>query len=362
MVKCYWTDSKDDFYDWDNFLISSKTGYPNQLSHWQKAYEKYGLKINLLLARDEQGRVQGGLVTSMLNILFFKALACSMGPITRYQNTNLAIRLISEFKKEAKRKKVTICQIGLPILEADNPFLTAYTLPKNVLNDKIFNSSKIGSKLQGIHFSQGIRASDLRVENDFDETDFIKRFKPNTRRDIRKSSRNNLELFFAKSPEEIRNAYGIILQNSLTFGYGVRPWEDIDDTLNKLVSDGSCLIPCCKQDDKLLGALIVFETGQRLSYILGGTLRTKPDLLVGQFLHYEMMKYSIKKGYKFYDLSIGGSRGVKKFKEGLGGKPYKFVLPRYWVFNKLLFALYNFLFPKLKKNKLLISKVLKLLK
>lgn len=362
MIKYYWTNSKGEFEDWDAFLMSSKIGYSNQLGYWQKAYETYGLKVNLLLARDDLGVIQGGLITSMVKVFFFKALACSMGPITREQDVELCVRLISEAKEEAKRKKVAIFQIGLPILEKYDDFLADYSLPQSLLKDEVFNNSKHGSKLKGIHFSTGIRASDLRLESDFDEDEFLERFKPNTRRDIRKSSRNNLEIFFAKSPDEIKNAYQIILENSIIFGYSIRSWEDIRDTLNEMVNNGTCLIPCCKKEDKTLGALIIFESGQRLTYIFGGTLRTKPDLLVGHFLHFEMMKYSINKGYEFYDLSLGGSSGVVKFKEGMGGKPYKFVAVRYWVFNKSLFAAYNFFLPILQRNKVLISNVLKFIK
>lgn len=161
---------------------------------------------------------------------------------------------------------------------------------------------------------------------------------------------------------EIKEAYEIIIQNSINQNYTVRSWEDISEALIKLVKEKNCLIPYCKHENQIIGALIIFETGKRPSYLFGGTIRTKPNLKVGQFMHFEMMKYSINNNYEFYDLLVGGVSGVIKFKESMGGVAYKFIEPRYWVMNTLLFKLYEKFLPKLQKNKVLISKILKLVK
>ena len=122
-------------------------------------------------------------------------------------------------------------------------------------------------------------------------------------------------------------------------GYSVRSWNDIKPMLIKMVKAKVCLIPYCLHHNSIKGALIVFEIGKRLTYISGGTLREEIDLKIGHFLHNEMIIYCIDKGYAFYDISVGGSVGVTRFKEGFGAKHLEFIGSRHWIFLSELLKL-----------------------
>jgi len=167
------------------------------------------------------------------------------------------------------------------------------------------------------------------------------------------------ELVFAESAEEIQKAYDLIELNAENQGYAVRSWDDFGATLISLVDSGHCMIPCCQNEGSLKGALIIFDAGQKLYYIMGATLREKKDLLVGHFLQDQVIQLAISKGYDFYDISMGGSPGVVRFKEGFGGEVLPLPEAQYWVLKPAQFFAYQKLLPWVQKNKTLVSKIVK---
>jgi len=106
--------------------------------------------------------------------------------------------------------------------------------------------------------------------------------------------------------------------------------------------------------------LIVFDIGQRLTYVYGGIIREEKDLKLGHFMHNEMIKLSIEKGYEFYDFSVVGSEGVTRFKKGFNSHHVQFIGNRYWVLNKYKFFIYKKINSLIIRNKFLIARILKL--
>src|SRR5690606_9302908 len=144
--------------------------------------------------------------------------------------------------------------------------------------------------------------------------------------------------YFPVSDSEIFEAYKLIELNAENQGYTVRSWKDFGPTLKSLIEKNQCFIACCKNEEELKGALIIFEVGQKLHYIMGATLREKKDLMVGHFLQDQVIRLAVQKGYDFYDISMGGSEGVVRFKEGFGGEIIEITAPIYWVLKPIHFA------------------------
>ena len=362
MYKYYWTKSETDFHLWDDFLGSTKRGHYLQLSDWLKSYSQYGFKTDLLIVKDDHGDVVGGAGIVISKFLFFKFCSCGCGPIIKEGYDHIFRDLLKELKNRFNYYRPICSSINFPILEEENEDIAPFCLNTELEKDLI-NNSREGTVIKSITSSRGCRMVKIAYDKEITpEEAVLRQCKTNTRRDIKRALRNDLTINFAKSEDEIRKAYALIELNAQHKGYSVREWHDFKETLIKMVDSQRCLIPICLHDNELKGALIIFHTGMRFTYIMGGTLREDTDLNVGHFLQYQMLKLSINKGYDFYDISVGGSPGVMRFKEGFGGKHVKFIPERYWVHNQFLFWLYISLLPKLKKHKVLISKVLKLLK
>jgi len=279
------------------------------------------------------------------------------GPVLSEGNEKLTEILVNEFLKSARSKGAFLAQLAFPAqADQENP------PSKHLLCSSQWESHFPNSK-KGLIFKYVTGLSAFRSVNLFPgSSDTYEKVRANyksaTRRDVNKAQRMGNELYFPTSAAEIKEAYELIELNAENQGYSVRSWQDFGPTLIAMIENGQCLFVCCKNEMTLKGGLIIFDVGQKLHYIMGATLREKKDLMVGHFLQDQVIRIGIEKGYDFYDISMGGSPGVVKFKEGFGGEVIGLIEPTYWVLKPLQFAAFEKLMPWVQKNK---SKVAKLL-
>jgi hypothetical protein len=70
-------------------------------------------------------------------------------------------------------------------------------------------------------------------------------------------------------------------------------------------------------DEKCRQALDVLRKNKRpLSFL--ASLKTKPRLEVGYAMHWHIIKSSLARNYKGYNISVGGPEGVERFKDDFG--------------------------------------------
>ncbi len=360
-VSYKWTTHSQDWESWNRFLIDNPRGIYLQTKEWLESYRAYGFSPFLLIASDSQGNILGGIGAVLASAGPFRVLVAPYSPILTSGMENLAIPLIESFVKFARSKGVFLAQVSFPAESTEENLHSAHLLSSRL------SDQTLGHLKKGLLFKFVIGISAFRAVNLFagqpEAYDKVRsNYKSATRRDVNKSGRIGNELFFAKSETEIKAAYDLILINAENQGYAVRSWQEFGPTLIAMVTKELCFIPCCKNGGELKGALIIFEVGKKLHYIMGGTLREKKDLMVGHFLQDQVIQIGIQKGYEFYDISMGGSEGVVRFKEGFGGEVISLVEPRYWVLKPLQFMAFQKLLPWVQKNKRLISKILSKLK
>ncbi len=360
-VKYKWTSDSQDWESWNSFLKENPRGIYLQTKEWLESYRAYGFSPFLLTARDSEGNILGGIGAVLAKVGPFKVLIAPYGPIITCGLETLASPLIESFKNFARSKGAFLAQVSFPAESAEENLHFAHLLSSS-LSDRTLGNSKKGFVFKFVIGISAFRAVDLYAGQSEAYEKVRNNYKSATRRDINKSGRIGNELFFAKSETEIKAAYDLILINAENHGYAVRSWQEFGSTLITMVKEDLCFIPCCKNEGELKGALVIFEVGKKLHYIMGGTIREKRDLMVGHFLQDQVIQIGIQKGREFYDISMGGSEGVVRFKEGFGGEIIALVDPRYWVLKPLQFMAFQNLLPWVQKNKKLISQILSMLK
>ena len=289
------TTRTDDWKQWDQFLAKSKRGIYLQLSDWLKSYRAFGFEEHLILSKDPSGQIQGGMGLVLAKAGPLKILVAPYGPVLDEGKEELFPDFVSEFYAFAKNSGAFLAQLSAPIAtisDFQDHFMTSRP------------AYPIAPTGKGLLFKYVIGLSAFRAVKLFaGEEDAYEKvrsnYKANTRRDVNKSNRMGNELVFAESAEEIQKAYDLIELNAENQGYAVRSWDDFGATLISLVDSGHCMIPCCQNEGSLKGALIIFDAGQKLHYIMGATLREKKDLLVGHFLQDQVIQLAISKGYDF---------------------------------------------------------------
>jgi len=357
----YWTQDNKDWQLWDEFIQRNSRGIYLQTHSWLESYRSYGFTPELLVAKDINEKIIGGIGVVLAGVGPMKILVAPYGPIVSHGNETILKTLIDEFKNHSKRKNVFLAQLSLPAENGRENYFTAHLLPFESV-DKLFSTEKKGLLFKYVTGLSAFRAVDLYPGEDSSYEKVRANYKTSTRRDVNKSGRMGHELQFARTEDQIKIAYELIELNAESQGYSVRTWDAFGKTLIQMVNKEQCLIPCCFNEGDLKGALIIFDVGNKLHYIMGATLREQKDKMVGHYLQDQVIQLGIKRGYDFYDISMGGSEGVVKFKEGFGGQVISVTETRYWVQKPLQFIAYQKLLPWVQKNKAIIGKLLSKIK
>ncbi|MFZ4105867.1 lipid II:glycine glycyltransferase FemX [Flavobacterium sp.] len=352
MIKSFFTKDQSWLDKWDNYLQETERGLYNQLSFWIKAYDIYGFNHDFYIITDNDEIIGGcGIVIARFSIFKFLIVPC--GPVLDKNQEHLIDSILKDLKEFAIQKNCCFFQINLPITKEGVGFHD-YTLDK-ISSNSIFYSGLEGMKFKYVIPLFGMRLVDLS-DKTFDEV--VQGFGSNHKRNLKKASSFNFQFHQVTTKEAIAEAYNCFVQNAREKGYPLRSYNSIKYTLQNYVANDQAIIATCFYQNKVVGAIYVMICGKRLIYINGGIIKEYQNLPISVYMHTELIKYSIEKGYKSYDLSVGGSEGVIRFKEGFGSKLFNFENSRYWVFKPFYFKIYTFLENRIKPHKQSIASLL----
>ncbi|MCT4588175.1 MAG: aminoacyltransferase [Carboxylicivirga sp.] len=329
-----WTKEEDDIAAWDKFLKNDPRGHSQQVSHYLRSFTKYPFfNYDFLIVKTNQDKIIGGIGVLIFGIPYFKVLVALNGPIISMGHEIIFDDIIEQFLGKAKKNKAFYCQLKAPLLKKLDRSYSQYAL-WGFKKDSLFYSGEKGRKLSFIGGTKGFKCIRIEYREDISPYKNIwNGFNKNTKRNIKKAYSNKLELKYARTTQEVNEAYEIIKLVAKYQNYRLRPWSKMRSFLMDMIQDNLCIVPCCYSEGVMIGALIEFDIGRRLNYVYGGVLRNSQDLKVGHFLHNEMLKYSIERRYELYDLGVMGNEGVYQFKRGFGARKVEFENTRHWILN-----------------------------
>lgn len=353
MSKIHWITTKDPLWLalWDELQITHETGMFTQTSTWLSSYQAYGFDFELLLGLDEFDKVKIGFGNLIIKAGPFKIYNCPWGPyISNPEQSELAIQA---FLNRSKEIGAFACQINPSFYDSSSPFL-------DVLESKGFQN---GNLLNKIYSPEHFNIITLPKANEDEiESQLLKSFSENAKRNIKSGLKNSIEMKPAKTEAEVRLAYNCFEQNAAREGYKIRDWEDLEYSLTTSILNGNSLIFLAKHEDSIVGAIWVAKGGRMLSYIMGGVERTEKDLKIGHLLQWTCILKAVELGYTKYNISVGGSEGVVRFKSSFHPLEINSVGPKYFVISPFKHSLFKSAYSLLEKNKKLAVKILKLIR
>ena len=337
---------------WDEFLKKENRGSHLQYSHWLQSYKSYGFDYEICVFIKNQ-EIIGGFGAVIAKFSFFKFYIIAYGPIVKQDNSILE-KLIFKVQERAKEIKACYCQINLPF--SNNPLIENHVFNNKIqlTNLKLFKS---GHLFKFVFSLNGLNWLDLKQYNDPEK--LLLDFKSSVRRDIRSAIRKDLTVKFLDSEKDIKAAYNLCQENALRSNYAIRDWDEFKETIFGLIKKGNAKFISANKDNEMKGAIFLIKSGNFYTYILGGTKKEKPDLLVGHFLQWEAIKLSINEKCEGYNISLGGSKGVQEFKNSFNTQNILFENGKYYkVLNSFLFSFFIFFEKYLKPYKKRIAKIL----
>ncbi len=354
-MEIIYTKDADWLKKWDEFIIKEDKGSHLLLSEWVKLFQSYGFDYEFCICVDNDV-ICGGYAAVIAKALIFKFYIVPYGPIVTKGYEEKLNELIETVPNRAKHYNSCYCHITLPFSPVSNKhFYTA--LPEL----SILNNAKEGHFFRYVYSSNGLNWIDLKEYKEPES--LLLDFKSSVRRDIRNSNRKDLYLKGLKDEKDIENAYQLCIENSIKANYVLRDWKEFKDGLYNLIKDDTAKFIAAYQNDEIKGALLLIKSGNYYTYVLGGTKKEKPDLLVGHYLQWEAIKLSMQNGFDGYNISLGGSKGVVEFKNSFNTEQIEFENSKYhWVLKPAFFRLFLFFEENMKPYKKQISKILSLLK
>jgi len=330
---------------WDAFLQESERGLYNQLSDWVKSYEVYGFDYSFLIVTDND-KIIGGCGIVIAKALFFKFYCIPCGPVLLHEYEDKVDFILDKLKEDAVKKGCCYFQISLPVVNSEATF-SDYTI-KNLSPTSSYFSGESGTKFKYVIPLYGMRLVHLWNKT-YDEV--AANFSKNHKRNITNSKNESLTFKFVTNAKEIEEGYNCFVLNASEKGYPLRSFESMQKTLNEYIRKDFARMGCCYLNDTIIGAIYIMKTGKRFIYINGGVLKEFQHLNVSHFMHNKIIEQSIQLGFKSYDISVGGSPGVIKFKEGFGSELYSFIETKHWILKPLTFKVYLAIEKKLKNHK-----------
>lgn len=340
---------------WDEYILTEKKASHLLLSDWNKAFESYGFDFEIAILV-ENDKIIGGFSSVIAKALFFKYYIVPYGPIVSKGYDNELNGLIEKVLERAKFYKSCYCHITIPENSNGNEHVFG-ELPQL----PILNNAQKGHLFKYVYSSNGLNWKAL---DDFaNEEELLTSFRASVRRYIRSSERKELELRFLETESEVKLAYDLCLENARNHNYSLRDWNSFKMTLLTMIGSKKARFLGAFYEDTIKGAALIIKSGNYYTYILGGTKKEKPDFLAGHFLHWQAVKLSFSEKLSGYNISLGGSKGVVDLKNSYADRQIYFEDSKYhWVLKPTYFKLYLFFENKLKKNKKLVSNILKRIK
>lgn len=350
-MEIFFTKEKQWLEKWDEFVSSNEYASHLVLSDWLQSYKSYGFDFEIGLCLENE-KIVGGFGAVIARIFSFKFYVVPSRPLFLTDN-KIFSNLIEAIVIRAKETKMTYCQIVLPVTTETN-FENEYS---GFLKKKHFEK---GTKFKYVFSFTGLNWLALKDYKTTEE--ILLSFKSSVRRDIRSAERKGVVIKYASSLNEIESAYQLCVENARKANYAIRDWNDFKETILNLIAQGRAKFIVGIKDDEMKGAIFLIKAAGYYNYILGGTKKEKPDLLIGHLLQWEAIKLSALENCEGYNISLGGSKGVLEFKNGFNTKEIKTDSNYYIILNPGLFKLYLFLDKYMKPYKSKIAKVLAFIK
>jgi hypothetical protein len=340
---------------WDRFLLDSPRGHYSQFSTWLKSYAEYGLDFAVLVARREpSGPIIGGAGLLWLGNRFMRIMTLPIGPIVDTGQEDAASPILEGVLDRARTWGASVLQLRFPCSATrDLPALLSPT-----------NLPELGDSRPGIAFKYaGAHTEMLWIDfpKSLDDASWrdqiLGGFGKHHRMVIRQSERKGMEASEATTEAEMREAYSVIEENARLKGYAVRMWKDYGKTLIEQVGKAQAIMLVARYKGSAVGAHYGQLAGRRYTYALGGTTDAGRDLEAGYFLQWAAINRARNLGLLGYDLTSKSTPNVWRFKKGFNPEHIPLLEPRYVVFSKLRYKAFCLVYPTLRKNRDLASRI-----
>ncbi|TXD81685.1 GNAT family N-acetyltransferase [Subsaximicrobium wynnwilliamsii] len=349
----FFTKDKEWLDKWDAYVAVNPRASHLILSDWLKSYLSYGFDYEVGIALEDD-IIIGGFGVVIPKVLFFKFYIIPHGPIvTRGYEANLET-ILGQIRARAKWLNCCYVQVSLPI---SNNFKIKNHVYSSAEVQNTYHKFKRGKLFDYVYCSYGLNWVDF--SNYLKPDDYLESLSPKVRRNIRLPYRKNTQVTYANHIAEIKNGYALIEDNAKEAGYDIRSFDDLKDVILNLIKGHQAFFINIYVDGVIKASAFFIIAAGHLTNIMGGVTKEKPDIKLGYMLQWEAVKRSFELGFIGYNISMGGSQGVKDFKARFGTEAITYENPHFYsVIRPAVFGIFITIEKYIKPYKRKISSLL----
>jgi|26BtaG_2_1085354.scaffolds.fasta_scaffold00136_6 lipid II:glycine glycyltransferase (peptidoglycan interpeptide bridge formation enzyme) len=313
-MEVIYTRDKEWLKKWDAYVAETPRASHLMLSDWLKSYNSYGFDYEIGIVIENK-KIIGGFGAVIPKVLFFKFYIIPHGPIVDKGYEHYIEMVLKDLYLRAKELRCCYAQVSLPISNnnkiGDHVFNPAEVkfLPNNFKSGKLFNY---------VYCSYGLNWMDFTEHPNPDS--YLKALSSKVRQYVRLPYKKNTEIINVTSETELKKGYSVFEFNAKEIGYEIRAFEDVKNSILGLIDSNQAYFLNIHIDGVVKASAFYIMAGGYTTNVLAGVIKEKPDLKLGYMLQWEAIKRSFDLGYKGYNISMGGSDGVKEFKKRFGAE------------------------------------------
>lgn len=173
----------------------------------------------------------------------------------------------------------------------------------------------------------------LMIDLTLSKEELLKQMKPKGRYNIKVAERSNVEIEIDNSQTGINNLLSLYRQTAQRNEFEGKSESYFKHLIPHVEKNGCGEVFTAFIEGEPIASVLVIFYGDRATYFYGGSSDKHKEKMAPYLLHWEVMKYAKKKGFKEYDLwgiSPEGDKehmwyGLTQFKKKLGGNPLQFI-------------------------------------
>lgn len=182
----------------------------------------------------------------------------------------------------------------------------------------------------------------LIIDLTLSEEELLKQMKPKGRYNVKVAERNNIEIKIDSSQTGINNFLNLYRQTTQRNGFEGKSESYFKHLMPHLKKSGyGEVFTAFVEGEPVASALVIFYE-ERATYFYGASSDTHKEKMAPYLLHWKIMQYAKKKGFKEYDLwgiAPEGKKdhvwhGITQFKKKLGGEHLNFIGSYDHVYNQ----------------------------
>lgn len=343
----------EELEEYDEFLKNHYRCHYAQSKKW--ANIKSDWKNEIIVVRDEEGKIKGSLSVLIRKIPYFKStlMYAPRGPICDENDEETFCELIKEVDILAKKYNAFMIKMDPDILQTNENF-------KNIARK---NGFKVAGKIKDTtRLLQPRYVFRLNIKGKTEEEVFNS-FHSKTRYNIRLACKKGVTLREG-TKEDLETFKNIMDVTGERDGFYIRSKEYFESIYDNMMPNNIKLMFAEYQGEPIACVMNIIY-GNKQWYLYGGSLNKYRNLMPNYLLQWEMIKKAIHDKCDVYDFrgicaidEQHKNEGLYRFKKGFNAELVEF-MEIYKVYNRLIYFVFEHFAYIYRDLKLKIVKILK---